>query len=158
MAPLTRDLTGETPTRVASPSIVVRVAKLIPLIPQTKDPLLLLLQQLHRLQAQLADLKLVTGPGMIHDENGLLNGYVYVDMAGRDIGGYVAEVTFRIPEGIVKEAMAELLLEQREVVTLRFEAGMGFRQIARIQNASVNTVQGRYRYGMEKLRSCSTVR
>jgi len=38
-------------------------------------------------------------------------------------------------------------------VTLRFEAGMGFRQIARIQNASINTIQGRYRYGMEKLRS-----
>ena len=53
----------------------------------------------------------------------------------------------------ISEAMAELPLEQREVVTLRFEGGMGFRQIARIQNASINTVQGRYRYGMEKLRS-----
>ena len=53
----------------------------------------------------------------------------------------------------IGEAMAELPLEQREVVTLRFEGGMGFRQIARIQNASINTVQGRYRYGMEKLRS-----
>jgi len=41
--------------------------------------------------AQLADLKLVTGPAMIRDENGMLNGYVYVDMAGRDIGGYVAD-------------------------------------------------------------------
>jgi RNA polymerase sigma-70 factor (ECF subfamily) len=50
-------------------------------------------------------------------------------------------------------AMGELPLEQREVVTLRFEGGLGFRQIARIQNASINTVQGRYRYGMEKLRS-----
>jgi len=53
----------------------------------------------------------------------------------------------------ISEAMAELPLEQREVITLRFEGGMGFRQIARIQNASINTVQGRYRYGMEKLRS-----
>ncbi len=53
----------------------------------------------------------------------------------------------------IAEAMVELPLEQREVVTLRFEAGLGFRQIARIQNASINTVQGRYRYGMEKLRS-----
>jgi RNA polymerase sigma factor (sigma-70 family) len=50
-------------------------------------------------------------------------------------------------------AMAELPLEQREVVTLRFEGGMGFRQIAGIQKASINTVQGRYRYGMAKLRS-----
>jgi len=53
----------------------------------------------------------------------------------------------------ISRAMVELPVEQREVVTLRFEAGMGFRQIARIQNASINTVQGRYRYGMEKLRS-----
>ncbi|MBN1360513.1 MAG: RNA polymerase sigma factor [Sedimentisphaerales bacterium] len=53
----------------------------------------------------------------------------------------------------LSEAMAELPVEQREAVTLRFEGGMGFQQIARIQNASINTVQGRYRYGMEKLRA-----
>jgi RNA polymerase sigma-70 factor, ECF subfamily len=51
------------------------------------------------------------------------------------------------------EAMKQLPPEQREVVTLRFEAGLGFRRIARIQNAPINTVQGRYRYGMEKLRA-----
>jgi len=54
---------------------------------------------------------------------------------------------------LVGRAMAQLPLEQREVVTLHVEAGLGFREIARIQNASSNTVQGRYRYGMEKLRS-----
>ncbi len=54
---------------------------------------------------------------------------------------------------LVGWAMVQLPLEQREVVTLRVEAGLGFRQIARMQNASVNTIQGRYRYGMEKLRS-----
>jgi RNA polymerase sigma factor (sigma-70 family) len=54
---------------------------------------------------------------------------------------------------LVGRAMAQLPLEQREVVTLRVEAGLGFRQIARMQHASANTVQGRYRYGMEKLRS-----
>jgi Cu(I)/Ag(I) efflux system membrane protein CusA/SilA len=41
--------------------------------------------------AQIATLKLVTGPAMLRNENGMLNGYVYVDVAGRDIGGYVAE-------------------------------------------------------------------
>ncbi len=51
------------------------------------------------------------------------------------------------------EAMGHLPPEQREVVTLRFQAGLGFPQIARIQDAPVNTVQGRFRYGMEKLRS-----
>ncbi|OGX29027.1 MAG: cation transporter [Omnitrophica WOR_2 bacterium RIFCSPHIGHO2_02_FULL_67_20] len=40
---------------------------------------------------QLADIRLVSGPAMIRNENGLLAGYVYVDMAGRDIGSYVTE-------------------------------------------------------------------
>ncbi len=41
--------------------------------------------------AQLADIRLLQGPGMIRNENGLLSGYVYVDVAGRDIGSYVTE-------------------------------------------------------------------
>jgi Cu(I)/Ag(I) efflux system membrane protein CusA/SilA len=41
--------------------------------------------------AELADVQLVSGPGMIRDENGMLSGYVYVDLAGRDVGGYVEE-------------------------------------------------------------------
>jgi Cu(I)/Ag(I) efflux system membrane protein CusA/SilA len=40
---------------------------------------------------ELADIKLVAGPAMIRDENGMLSGYVYVDIAGRDVGGYVDE-------------------------------------------------------------------
>jgi Cu(I)/Ag(I) efflux system membrane protein CusA/SilA len=39
---------------------------------------------------QLADIVLTTGPSMIRDENGQLAGYVYVDTATRDLGGYVA--------------------------------------------------------------------
>ena len=39
---------------------------------------------------QLANIRLTEGPGMIRNENGLLTGYVFVDMAGRDVGGYVA--------------------------------------------------------------------
>jgi Cu(I)/Ag(I) efflux system membrane protein CusA/SilA len=41
--------------------------------------------------SQVADIKLRSGPSMLRDENGMLNGYVYVDIAGRDIGGYVEE-------------------------------------------------------------------
>jgi Cu(I)/Ag(I) efflux system membrane protein CusA/SilA len=41
--------------------------------------------------AQLAEIRMVEGPGMIRDENGLLSGYVYVDVAGRDLGSYVDE-------------------------------------------------------------------
>ena len=38
---------------------------------------------------QLATIELNPGPAMIRDENGQLAGYVYVDTATRDIGGYV---------------------------------------------------------------------
>ncbi len=50
----------------------------------------------HIPMAQLADIKMVKGPAMIRNENGLLAGYVYVDMAGRDIGGYVTEAKKRV--------------------------------------------------------------
>jgi Cu(I)/Ag(I) efflux system membrane protein CusA/SilA len=39
--------------------------------------------------SELADIELVNGPSMIRDENGMLSAYVYVDVVGRDIGGYV---------------------------------------------------------------------
>jgi Cu(I)/Ag(I) efflux system membrane protein CusA/SilA len=41
--------------------------------------------------AQIADIRLASGPSMLRNENGMLNGYVYVDVAGRDVGGYVNE-------------------------------------------------------------------
>jgi RNA polymerase sigma-70 factor (ECF subfamily) len=50
-------------------------------------------------------------------------------------------------------AMASLPYEQREVVILHLRAGMRFRQIARVQSVSANTARGRYRYGLDKLRS-----
>jgi Cu(I)/Ag(I) efflux system membrane protein CusA/SilA len=40
---------------------------------------------------QLAEIKLVSGPAMLRDENGLLSGYVYIDVSGRDIGSYVSD-------------------------------------------------------------------
>jgi Cu(I)/Ag(I) efflux system membrane protein CusA/SilA len=40
---------------------------------------------------QVADLQIVRGPAMLRDENGFLAGYVYVDVAGRDLGGWVEE-------------------------------------------------------------------
>ena len=41
--------------------------------------------------AQIANISLKTGPGMIRDEDGRLSGYVYVDVSGRDIGSYMTE-------------------------------------------------------------------
>ncbi|MGE5841837.1 MAG: efflux RND transporter permease subunit, partial [Deltaproteobacteria bacterium] len=41
--------------------------------------------------SQLATIRTVNGPSMIRDEDGLLTGYVYVDIAGRDPNGYIEE-------------------------------------------------------------------
>ncbi len=55
--------------------------------------------------AQLADIGVSSGPGMIRDEDGLLTGYVYVDLAGRDPESYVREAdvalrgSLRLPAG-----------------------------------------------------------
>jgi RNA polymerase sigma-70 factor (ECF subfamily) len=54
---------------------------------------------------------------------------------------------------LLGNALCELPYEQREVISLRMEMDMKFRRIAALQNASVNTVKGRYRYGITKLRS-----
>jgi len=43
--------------------------------------------------------------------------------------------------------------EQREVLLLRLYSGLRFKAIAETQGVSINTVQGRYRYGLDKLRS-----
>ena len=41
--------------------------------------------------SQLAEVSVASGPAMIRDEDGLLTGYVYVDIAGQDPGGYIEE-------------------------------------------------------------------
>lgn len=54
---------------------------------------------------------------------------------------------------LLGEALQELPYEQREVICCRMEMDMTFRQIATLQKTSTNTVKGRYRYAMTKLRS-----
>jgi copper/silver efflux system protein len=41
--------------------------------------------------SELAQIKVATGPSMIRNEDGLLTGYVYVDVAGRDVASYIEE-------------------------------------------------------------------
>jgi Cu(I)/Ag(I) efflux system membrane protein CusA/SilA len=41
--------------------------------------------------AEVADIRIDDGPGMIKTENARLNGWVYIDIEGRDLGSYVAE-------------------------------------------------------------------
>ena len=76
--------------------------------------------------AQLADIRTVSGPAMLRDENGMLNGYVYVDVAGRDIGGYVEEAkkvvarSIKIPPGytFVWSGQYEAMQRVREKLSL----------------------------------------
>lgn len=53
----------------------------------------------------------------------------------------------------VSSALSELPIEQREVITLRLYGDLAFREIAVWQKTSIKTVQSRYRYGLDKLRS-----
>jgi Cu(I)/Ag(I) efflux system membrane protein CusA/SilA len=50
--------------------------------------------------AQIADIHLVQGPSMIRNENGMMAGYVYVDLSGRDVGSYVADAKMAVLEKI----------------------------------------------------------
>ena len=49
---------------------------------------------------QLASMTLTTGPAMIRDENAQLAGYVYIDTATRDIGGYVERARQAVAGGV----------------------------------------------------------
>ncbi len=49
-------------------------------------------------------------------------------------------------------ALQQLPYEQREVLLLRHYGDLKFKAIAACQGVSINTVQGRYRYGLNKLR------
>ncbi len=72
--------------------------------------------------AQIADVALRSGPAMIRNENGMLAGYVYVDITGRDIGTYVNEAKakvakeLKLPEGygLLWSGQYENMLRVRE--------------------------------------------
>jgi Cu(I)/Ag(I) efflux system membrane protein CusA/SilA len=49
---------------------------------------------------QLADIEVASAPAMIRDEDGLLTGYVFVDVADRDPGSYVAEASEMLRDAI----------------------------------------------------------
>ncbi len=54
---------------------------------------------------QLVDIITTSGPPLIKNENGALTGWVYVDMTGRDIGGYVADAKKAVHEKIEKAGL-----------------------------------------------------
>ncbi len=58
----------------------------------------------------------------------------------------------------LRTVLAGLPYEQREVITLHLHGELTFREIARQQGISINTVQSRYRYGIARLREILTPR
>jgi len=50
--------------------------------------------------AEVAELRIDPGPGLIKTENARLNGWIYVDIEGRDIGSYVVEAQRVVSEQV----------------------------------------------------------
>jgi RNA polymerase sigma-70 factor (ECF subfamily) len=55
--------------------------------------------------------------------------------------------------GRLTQLLGRVAYEQREVIVLHLHQGMRFKEIAEALGISINTVQSRYRYGLDKLRS-----
>jgi len=53
----------------------------------------------------------------------------------------------------INKALNQVPYEQKEVIILHLQSGMKFKTIADVQGVSMNTVQSRYRYGLDKLRT-----
>ena len=51
------------------------------------------------------------------------------------------------------DLLSKLPYEQCEVIVLHLHHGLTFRRIAKLQSVSINTIQSRYRYGLDKVRS-----
>jgi RNA polymerase sigma-70 factor (ECF subfamily) len=53
----------------------------------------------------------------------------------------------------INNALMQIPLEQREVVCLHIQSELKFRQIAKQLGVSINTIQSRYRYAINKLQT-----
>lgn len=76
----------------------------------------------------------------LEDQIGSLDDVPDRSVAERELGVRIVAAASRLPE------------EQREVFMLRTEAGMPFKEIARIQGVSINTALARMQYALTKLR------
>ncbi len=85
-----------------------------------------------------------------------VRGYVELSQAGPIASGQNSSeqwVMLKEESVRISEALVRIPFEQREVVVLRLHGGMKFREIAKLQAVSIKTIQSRYRYGLDKLRS-----
>ena len=76
-----------------------------------------------------------------------------LDIAICEADSAAQQVMDREETASLYRAMAVLPYDQREVVTLHLRGELTFREIAERQGMSINTIQSRYRYGIEKLRT-----
>lgn len=75
------------------------------------------------------------------------------DTIEADSGSPLWDAIFGEESSRLTRAIGELPYEQREALLLRSHADLKFKTIAVSQGVSVNTVRGRYRYAVDKLRS-----
>jgi Cu(I)/Ag(I) efflux system membrane protein CusA/SilA len=54
--------------------------------------------------AEVADIRIESGPGMIKTENARLNGWTYIDIEGRDLGSYVVDAQRAVREQVALPA------------------------------------------------------
>ena len=76
-----------------------------------------------------------------------------VDIAASDLNQPDMLAISREETQKIDSALAKLPCEQREVIILHVHSGLKFKEIANAQDVSVNTIQSRYRYGLNKLHS-----
>ncbi len=82
---------------------------------------------------EVADISFVEGPPMIRSENARLTGWVFVDISGRDLGGYVTEArdivtnSVQLPPGYAIEwsGQYEQLAAARERLNIAIPAAIG---------------------------------
>jgi len=75
---------------------------------------------------ELAQVKVATGPAMIRNEDGLLTGYVFVDVAGRDISSYVEEASRVVREQVKLPAGYAVLWSGQYEAMARVRARLTF--------------------------------
>jgi RNA polymerase sigma factor (sigma-70 family) len=77
----------------------------------------------------------------------------HAEMAVSELNQPDAAAMFGEQLSCLSLALEQLPYEQREVLLLHSYSGIKFKTIAQQQNVSINTIQGRYRYALDKLRS-----
>jgi RNA polymerase sigma factor (sigma-70 family) len=75
------------------------------------------------------------------------------DMPGPHTGQPEIQVISNEQHKSIEKALGQLPYPQRAVVILHLQEGKRFKAIADLQDIPINTVQSRYRYGLDKLRT-----